>query len=200
MCDYNFLLSADDSYNGLLKTGFDVCSLEPLFLKYDVQEKFNLSLLHRHYFKDDDEILVSKNVGEKIITSPEKINGNLPTPTVFALTENSYIPYEYSNAEKPIDFNIYINFFNELFHCLQKAGVQQYLGLNYQCDDSKNYVEHTVERENILTPYEGEIPDGKFIPTSWSFAKSCPTRGCKAKLHCSYQGGKHVHSYILKKY
>lgn len=194
--DYNYLLTPDLSYKKLKESNFSINSLRNLFMKHGVEEIFGISLLHKHYEKKDNEVLVTKYVGNEIITSPEITNEKLLTPSVFGLDGKTIIPYEYFYDREYFDFKKYTNFLKDLYLVLKELNLHYFLGVHIIDQREKgDYTEKTINRSNILSPYSGYISEDEYIPTTWQFVKNPITRDCRSKKHCNKMDGSHYTSY-----
>jgi len=139
----------------VLSDGFtELCAI---IAKYNVQNHFQLRLLHRHTTVSEGQILLGNSIAEPLgyWTTPTSIlNVDLQNihGHIFSLdaSTNTLFPSEFRTGV-PIDAgNINSKFFTEFIRCLQTRGLGNTLGLEVVQDQLGKMIEFSFECGNLL--------------------------------------------------
>ncbi|KAJ5911351.1 uncharacterized protein N7473_000654 [Penicillium subrubescens] len=158
--------------------------LHSLFLRYQMTEKFGMTLLHSHFVLNDHEILVEANG----TSTPWDLRGADPTPTGFAKYDGAIKPSSWMVTDDHLRaFEFYfdpntgtpgidpsVSFVEDLSTILKANNLSNVLGLYQIADASTGQIEVTEGRANVTFPFDkvahpDVINSDKYIQTSWQF-------------------------------
>lgn len=184
---FNKLPSLNEAHSQFMAMdGFKVLEgfLHSLFLRYQMTEKFGMTLLHSHFVLNDHEILVEANG----TSTPWDLRGADSTSTGFAKYDGAIKPSSWMVTDDHLRaFEFYFDrntgtsgidpsasFVEELSTILRANKLSNALGLYQIADNSTGQIEVTEGRANVTFPFDRVaqsdiINSDKYIQTSWQF-------------------------------
>lgn len=190
LVDANTMLVSEGKLQLALQT------LQPLFIKHQMQNYWGISLLHRHWHIESDEIALQKRrekgLRTELIMRPSKDPSTEIYPSNFFLVESRpyLLPFEYSCDEHARVANEMLrmapDFIPDLLHAFSLCDFFDTFGLIVVRDASRTdleFVEYTfpnrvsVVRE-MVKDYRNK---DKLVETAWGFSSSNVAMACKSK-------------------
>ncbi|KAF9730274.1 hypothetical protein PMIN04_012889 [Paraphaeosphaeria minitans] len=176
-------------------------NLAGIFLRYNVQTKFGLHLIHGHFKLERDMVMLGKSVQEPsgCWTKPtdinevdlENIHGH-----IYALTGDGFlVAYEYREG-RPADMtDVKPDFFHEVIQYLQSNKLEHLLGLQVLSNEPQEKLAEFVLGANAGTVMikETEANYGHiYRVTGWAFDQEDGIISCKGNdVHAATTKGPH---------
>jgi len=210
---YNNLSQVEEAFKALNEVEDDYLSiLSQLLIKYDVESRLGISLVHRHFHLEDDEQLTKVRVrqSEKVIST--MCTNGIPdsrivkdydllisqssriVPSMFIIHHSGIVSYEFSCIEKE-DVNILYfhtlsriddDFISEWTTILDGRKMVDRLGLAILNDNSTCAVEAICPDKRVRIFRQCAIENDKteYIPTVWMAAGQV-LQACQKDEHMS---------------
>ncbi|KIM81948.1 hypothetical protein PILCRDRAFT_8207 [Piloderma croceum F 1598] len=164
--------------------------IRQVFLEFDVESKYGLTLLHNHFPLKENKRLVDYNntatawsVDDDVSAVSLKYNG-LVVPRTYMFENNDIIPYEFSFVP-PTDTPVSIDtaFFDALNQILTNLGLEKLFGVRNLKDHDKDLsVEVTEGDANIMLPHDDSYTSADLIEALWVFGLK--TTPCWCQGYC----------------
>ncbi|KAL9049616.1 MAG: hypothetical protein Q9162_007132 [Coniocarpon cinnabarinum] len=187
-------------------------SLKHLILKHNLEAKFGITLLHRHYDIEPHERVVQHgpvmwpwDIGTTQNQVTVALNGNgyvKPRAWRFAGLDNVPFEYEYTAVDKDHELtDAELDFLGEFAKEIHRLGLQDLLGIrDVQNLDKKHTLELTVNRCNVMVD-PADKPRDSMTQTLWTFSQQCqhdkvdPSCITCAYQMCHEQGDSHAYHH-----
>ena len=147
-----------------------------IFLKYRVQQKLGLALLHQHFALAADEKLVKfGNVAVPWKTAEQGDEPRNVSPTSWRFIKDGVIPYEFGwGSESKVSLDDYTDFLAHFSSALQEHGLSEILGLctldAFETGGEPS-MEFTSGRANIMLPFDVSPNEGGAVDAAWQIER-----------------------------
>lgn len=173
--------------------------MRQLFLNSGVHDRFDVSLLHKHFPIQENERLVDC----RNISGPWTVDDNrdpvVPKyegfikPCTFRVFEGQFIPYEFDFADSPLD-NGHPEFLEKLAALLHQYGLEDVLGVRLLDKyDPGLSVEVTEGKTNIMI-LRGSVKESDLIEALWVFEPNSLQK-CHCREYCITVRGQHTENH-----
>lgn len=198
---------ADEEMHDQNKLGIALSALGPIFMRYEVCDTWGISLLHKHWPLEDGERPVQeaihKNGEMQFVTRPRALHLSGPhAPSVFRVAPGPHLDaIEFSTDHQVFSAHDALSgkpdFVNEFCRAVVANNLQDTFGLiaNKLIDDEEWLVEFNYAgRMSVLRRSTTEDPkEGRYIQTSWRFAKDASGIDCHFRCLSSCQSSTDGH-------
>ena len=210
---YNSLPPVEEASKALNEVGYDYLSiLGQLLIKYGVQSRLGISLVHRHFRLEDDEQLTRVRVRQSDEVISTVFKNGIPdsqivkdydllipessklVPSMFIVRHSGIIPYEFCCIEEEDANILYFNtlsridddFVSEWVTILDECKMGDRLGLAILNDNSTCAVEAMCSDKRVRIFRQCAIGGDKteYIPTVWMAAGQV-LQACQKDEHTS---------------
>jgi hypothetical protein len=177
--------TADQQFNAKEARQYLEGPIRQTFLDFDVQNKYGLALLHRHFALEGNKRLVDYHntataweVDDDFSAVSPKYNG-LVVPRAYLFEDNDIIPYEFSfvpaTTDVPVSIDADSKFFHALNQTLTNLGLEKLFGVRDLSDSDDSFmVEITEGDANIMLPRSDSMGPDDVMEALWVFdPKTC---------------------------